>query len=118
MSATPMTDYEHRKLYVYDATSQTFDRAELPQAMTREQHQYPSNYPPGTHWAIDAAWEIMDTLKPGVLSLDARSLLAGMIAGNLMRERANYQGQNLNDETKPGPGDRVRDPAQQDSQPE
>lgn len=52
------------------------------------EHTYPSNYPPGTHWAIDAAWKILDTLTPGVLSIEARSLLAGMIAGRLMRERA------------------------------
>jgi hypothetical protein len=52
-----------------------------------QQHEYPSNYPPGKHWAIDAAWEILDTLKPGVLSIEARSLLAGMIAGRLTKER-------------------------------
>jgi hypothetical protein len=53
-----------------------------------ERHSYPSHYPPGTHWATDAAWEILDTLKPGILSIEARSLLAGMIAGRLMKERA------------------------------
>jgi hypothetical protein len=51
-------------------------------------HEYPSDYPPGTHWAIDAAWEILDTLEPGRLTLDERSFLAGQIAGRLMRERA------------------------------
>jgi hypothetical protein len=51
-----------------------------------DQHEYPSNYPPGKHWAIDAAWEILDTLKPGVLSIEARSLLAGMITGRLMKQ--------------------------------
>jgi hypothetical protein len=50
-------------------------------------HQYPSNYPPGTHWSIDAAWEILDMLKPGELTIETRSLLAGLIAGRLMRER-------------------------------
>jgi hypothetical protein len=56
-------------------------------------HEYPSLYPPGQHWAIDAAWEILDTLTPGVLSIEARSLLAGMIAGRLMKERANNDAQ-------------------------
>lgn len=53
-----------------------------------DKHEYPSKYPPGKHWATDAAWEILDRLKPGVLSIEARSLLAGMIAGRLMKERA------------------------------
>ena len=53
----------------------------------QREHEYPSNYPPGTHWAIDVAWEILNVIKPGVLSTDARSLLAGMIAAALMRER-------------------------------
>jgi hypothetical protein len=51
------------------------------------EHEYPSNYPPGTHWAVDASWEILDTLTPG-LTIEERSLLAGMIAGRLMKERA------------------------------
>jgi hypothetical protein len=52
-----------------------------------DKHTYPSDYPPGTHWAVDAAWEILDRLKPGLLDLETRSLLAGMIAGRLVRER-------------------------------
>ena len=51
------------------------------------EHEYPSNYRPGTHWAIDAAWEILDTIEPGVLMMDARALMAGRIAGRLMRAR-------------------------------
>ena len=53
------------------------------------QHTYPDRYPPGTHWASDAAWEILDTIKPGVISDDVRAFLAGLIAGRLMRERDN-----------------------------
>lgn len=54
-------------------------------------HEYPSDYPPGVHWAIDAAWEILDTLKPGRLTIQERSLIAGMIAGRLMRESSKWQ---------------------------
>lgn len=50
-------------------------------------HEYPDRYPPGTHWAVDAAWEILDTIKPGVISVEVRAFLAGQIAGRLMRER-------------------------------
>lgn len=53
----------------------------------RQHHTYPSNYPPGTHWAVDAGWEILDIVKPGVIQDDVRFMLAGMIAGRLMRER-------------------------------
>lgn len=52
-----------------------------------EKHEYPSAYGPGTHWATDEAWKILDTIKPGVISIDVRSFLAGQIAGRLMRER-------------------------------
>ncbi len=51
------------------------------------EHEYPSLHRPGTHWATDVAWEILDILKPGKLNLAERSFLAGMIAGALMRER-------------------------------
>lgn len=50
-------------------------------------HTYPSNYRPGTHWAITVSWEVLDFINPGVLSDDTRALLAGMIAGQLMKER-------------------------------
>jgi hypothetical protein len=56
------------------------------------EHIYPDKYPPGTHWATDAAWEILDSLAPGTIPIDVRSLLAGMIAGRLMRERQHTQG--------------------------
>jgi hypothetical protein len=52
-----------------------------------ERDDYPSHYKPGAHWATDAAWEIMDTIKPGAIDSDIRSYLAGMIAGTLMKKR-------------------------------
>lgn len=56
--------------------------------MTDEpKHTYPSNYMPGAHWATDAAWEILDTIKPGVIGEGVRAFLAGHIAGRLMKER-------------------------------
>jgi hypothetical protein len=52
-----------------------------------EQHCYPSNYGPGAHWATDAAWELLDHIKPGVIPDDVRAWLAGAFAGRLTRER-------------------------------
>jgi hypothetical protein len=52
-----------------------------------DDHHYPDRYPPGTHWAVDAAWEILDKIKPGVLPDDVRAFLAGQIAGRLVKER-------------------------------
>ena len=48
-------------------------------------HAYPSSHTPGSHWATDEAWKILDLAKPGVIPDDLRFLLAGMIAGTLMR---------------------------------
>jgi hypothetical protein len=50
-------------------------------------HPYPSRYPKGHHWAVDAAWEILDTLPVGLLPDEWRFLLGGMIAGRLMLGR-------------------------------
>lgn len=55
--------------------------------MSEPKHEYPSRHPPGTHWATDAAWEILDTIKPGLIRPDVRAYLAGAIAGRLSRER-------------------------------
>lgn len=52
------------------------------------EHTYPDRYKPGTHWSTDAAWEILDRVKPGVIPDEVRALLAGLIAGRLMAERA------------------------------
>ena len=48
-------------------------------------HTYPSNYPPGTTWAITEAWTILDAVRPGVIDHETRAFLAGAIAGTLMR---------------------------------
>lgn len=49
------------------------------------QHPYPSEYRPGTHWATDEAWTILDRLPVGMLPDEDRFLVCGMIAGALMR---------------------------------
>ncbi|MGH6875931.1 MAG: hypothetical protein ACREHV_00990 [Rhizomicrobium sp.] len=49
---------------------------------------YPSLHAPGTHWATDEAWNILDHITPGVIPDDARFLLGGLIAGTLMRMKA------------------------------
>lgn len=64
-------------------------------------HTYPSQYPPGSHWAVDAGWEILDVFVPGVISDDVRCIIAGMIAGRLMMERERA----ANDKTKSSEGD-------------
>lgn len=48
-------------------------------------HTYPSKYAPGSGWAIDAAWEILDRVQPGVIDDLVRAFLAGLIAGRLMK---------------------------------
>lgn len=56
----------------------------------KPKHTYLDRYAPGPRagWALNEAWEVLDTLTPGTLSIEARSLLAGMIAGKLMRVAA------------------------------
>lgn len=53
--------------------------------MTEAKHTYPSGYPPGTHWATDEAWRILDAIKPGLIPDDVRAYLAGAITGALMK---------------------------------
>jgi len=53
-----------------------------------KKHPYPSHYRPGTHWAIDESWRILDTLPVGMLPDEYRFLIGGMIAGALMRHDA------------------------------
>jgi hypothetical protein len=49
-------------------------------------HRYPSRYYPGQGSAnMDAAWEILDTLKPDAIDLSVRSMLAGLITAYLQR---------------------------------
>jgi hypothetical protein len=49
------------------------------------QHSYPNSYQPGTNWATDEAWKILDALPPGRLTELERAYLAGLIAGTLLR---------------------------------
>ena len=53
--------------------------------MTADVHTYPSDYPPGTTWAITEAWAILDRVTPGVIDHETRAFLAGCIAGTLVR---------------------------------
>lgn len=53
--------------------------------MPKPVHTYPSNYPPGTTWAITEAWGILDLVRPGVIDHETRAFLAGCIAGTLER---------------------------------
>lgn len=52
------------------------------------EHTYPEGRGPGIHWALDEAWTILDTIRPGVIPDEVRVFLSGMIAGTLMRLRA------------------------------
>lgn len=49
------------------------------------QHSYPDAFPPGSHWAADEAWSILDSIKPGAIDDDIRAYLAGQIMGTLLR---------------------------------
>jgi hypothetical protein len=42
---------------------------------------------PGSHWATDEAWRILDTLPVNALDMTHRCLIAGMIAGALMKAK-------------------------------
>lgn len=50
---------------------------------TMTEHTYPSNHPPGSYWATDLGWQILDTLPVGVLGSVQRAYLCGLIAGAL-----------------------------------
>lgn len=49
------------------------------------EHTYPSRHGPGTHWATDLGWEILDRIDPGAISPDHRAYICGAIAGTLMK---------------------------------
>jgi hypothetical protein len=53
--------------------------------VTIKGRRYPSAYTPGAHWALDEAWNIVDTLPEGVLSNEQRVWLAGVITGALLK---------------------------------
>lgn len=50
-----------------------------------KKHPYPSDHRPGSFWATDAAWEILDALPVGALTDDQRFITGGRIAGALLR---------------------------------
>lgn len=52
---------------------------------TKQEHPYPPSYGRGEHWAIDEAWNILNDLPVGQLEDEQRFLVAGRIAGALMR---------------------------------
>lgn len=53
--------------------------------LKKTEHTYPSRHLPGSHWATDEAWDILDRFNPGVIPEDYRAFLAGMIAGTLLK---------------------------------
>jgi len=56
--------------------------------VTIDGRRYPSRYPPGgSDKDLNAAWNIIDMVKDGVLTDEARALLAGMIKGAMSRCR-------------------------------
>lgn len=54
-----------------------------------KERTYPSDYPPGSHWAVTAAWQILDTLPPGTLDEVQRAYIAGLISGALVSAAKN-----------------------------
>lgn len=64
------------------------------------QHTYPPLYRPGESWAMDEAWGILDTLTPGAIPEDLRTLLAGMIWGVLLRLARDGRLHALQEETR------------------
>lgn len=48
------------------------------------EHNYPSRYPKGAHWATDFGWDIMDRIAPGAITDTQRFFLAGLISGKVM----------------------------------
>lgn len=53
-----------------------------------EGRRYPSQYPPGSGSAeLDAAWSVLDMLKPDAISDEIRCFLAGAFCAELMKAR-------------------------------
>lgn len=52
------------------------------------EHTYPSQYPRGVHWATDVGWEVLDRLKPGIITEEVRAYLCGSIAAVAMKYAA------------------------------
>jgi len=71
--------------FAYAASACKAAAARSPALADQQAHEYPPAYVLGTHWASDAAWEILDQIKPGVIPGDVRAFLAGLIAARLMK---------------------------------
>lgn len=71
---------------------------------TRDPNDYPRDHKPGTHWATDKGWEIMDVVPPGAIPSAMRDLLSGMIAGALVEARR------LGAREGDAPGPKIHDP--------
>lgn len=57
-----------------------------PPVFAELRHEYPASYAPGQGiWFIDEAWRVLDCLPPGVLSVERREYLSGLIAGALSK---------------------------------
>lgn len=73
--------------------------------MKRDPNDYPRDHKPGTHWATDKAWQIMDLIPPDGISSPLRDLMSGMIAGSLVEARklgareGNLSGPKIHDPT-------------------
>ncbi len=84
-TALPATSPTESPISASEATPA--ENIRMRQPRPEPQHTYPSHLPPGKHWAIDASWEILDFLTVGTLTDSTRTLLAGMIANRLLKER-------------------------------
>lgn len=56
-------------------------------APERDPNDYPRDHKPGTHWATDKGWEVMNMIAPGVISSVQRDLMSGIIASMLIEAR-------------------------------
>jgi hypothetical protein len=57
----------------------------------KDGHGYPSRYGRGVNWAVDEAWDILDTLPVDLLSNTQRAFIAGRIAGALWKATKDAQ---------------------------
>lgn len=48
-------------------------------------HTYPSKYGRGQYDILDAAWDIVDSIEPGVLTEEQRAWMAGQIVGTILK---------------------------------
>lgn len=55
------------------------------------EHQYPSEYGRGIDPVLNQAWDILDTIKPGVIPTDVRAWLAAQITSILTKHLEKVQ---------------------------